>query len=148
MKNRRSLQYMLLIGTMLVGLAAMRANAQSGQGQLAGCPGCPKYDPKTEATINGVVQEVKEVPGPGKGTGTHLIVKAGNDVYEVHVGPTWYLTQQKYAFTKGDQVEVVGSKVEYQGAPAIIARQIKKDGNTLTLRDGQGVPRWSRGKNR
>jgi len=106
------------------------------------------YDPKTETTFKAVVQEVKEVPGPGRGTGTHLTVKSGDDVYDVHIGPTWYLRQQNYAFAKGDHVEVTGSKVKYQEADAIIARQIKKDGGTWTLRDAQGVPLWSRGRNR
>lgn len=108
----------------------------------------PTYDPKTETTISGVVQEVKEVPGPGRRTGTHLMVKAGDDLYEVHMGPTWYLTQQKYTFAKRDQVEVTGSKVRYHRSDAIIARQVKKDGNTWTLRDSQGIPLWSRHKNR
>ena len=148
MKNRRNLQYALLIGTMLVVLGAMRAYAQSGPGQMTGCPGCPMYDPKAEATITGTIQEVKEVPGLGRGMGTHLTIKAGNDPYDVHVGPTWYLTQEKFAFAKGDQVEVIGSRVKYQGADVVIARQIKKDGGTLTLRDSQGVPLWSRAKNR
>ena len=148
MKNPRNLQYLLAIGAMVVVVGAMQAYAQSGQGQMTGCPGCPMYDPKTETTINGDVQEVKEISGPGKRTGTHLTVKAGNDVYDVHVGPTWYLTEENYAFAKGDQVEVIGSKVKYQGADAIIARQIKKDGNTWALRDAQGVPLWSRGKKR
>ena len=148
MKHRRNLQYVLIIGTMLVAFGALRAYAQPGSGQTAGCAGCPMYDSKTEMTITGTVQEVKELPGYGRGTGTHLTVKAGNDLYDVHVGPTWYLTQEKYAFAKGDHLDVIGSKIKYQGADALIARQIKKDGSTLTLRDDQGVPLWSRAKNR
>jgi hypothetical protein len=73
------------------------------------------YDPKTRTTINGVVQEAKEIAGPGKGTGTHLTIKSRDAVYSVHVGPTWYLTQKNYTFAKGDHVEVVGSKVNHQG---------------------------------
>ncbi|HET8924656.1 MAG TPA: hypothetical protein VFN26_16865 [Candidatus Acidoferrum sp.] len=135
----------LLMATGLVAIAAFVADARPRQGRGAGTP---IYDPKTETTISGVIQEVKEVPGPGRGTGTHLIVKAGGDIHEVHVGPTWYLARQKYAFAKGDSLEVTGSNVKYHGADAIVARQIKKDGHTWTLRDEQGVPAWSRGKNR
>ncbi len=145
MKNRRNLQHVLLIAAVLAALNVVAAYANSGQGQTTGNR---MYDPKTETTLNGVVQEVKEIAGPGKGTGMHLKVKAGDAVYDVHVGPTWYLTQEKYTFVKGDQVEVVGSKVSYQGADAIIARQVKKGGNTWTLRDAQGIPLWSRGKSR
>ena len=145
MKNRRNLQHVLLIAAVLAALSVVAAYANSGQGQTTGSR---MYDPKTETTLNGVVQEVKEIAGPGKGTGTHLKVKAGDAVYDVHVGPTWYPTQEKYTFAKGEKVEVIGSKVNYQGADAIVARQIKKDGKTLMLRDSQGVPLWSQGKNR
>jgi hypothetical protein len=135
----------LLLAAVLTVLSAISALGQADQG-----PGkrSPIYDPKTETTITGAIQEVKEVPGPGRGTGTHLIVKAGDEVSDIHVGPTWYLKQQNYAFAKGDQIEVLGSKVKYQGADVIVARQIKKEGNTWTLRDTQGIPVWSRGKNR
>jgi len=102
------------------------------------------YNPKTEATISGVVQEIKEVPGPGRSSGLHLTVKADAAVYEVHVGPMWYLNQQKYSFAKGERIEVIGSNVTFQGADAMIARRIKKGEETWTLRDEQGIPAWSR----
>ena len=135
----------LLLAAVLTVLSAISALGQADQGPRKGSP---IYDPKTETTITGAIQEVKEVPGPGRGTGAHLIVKAGDEVGDIHVGPTWYLKQQNYAFAKGEQIEVLGSKVKYQGADVIVARQIKKDGNTWTLRDTQGIPVWSRGKNR
>jgi hypothetical protein len=145
MKTWLDLRKSLLVNTFLVALSAIVVYGRPGQGRGTGSP---IYNPKTETTITGAIQEVKEVPGPGRRTGTHLIVKAGSDTHEIHVGPSWYLAQQKYAFAKGDQVEVIGSKVKYQGADAIVARQIKKDGNTWTLRDVLGIPLWSRGKNR
>jgi len=145
MKTRLDVRKSLLVATGLVALTAFVADARPRQGRGAGTA---IYDLKTETTITGVIQEVKEVPGPGRSAGTHFTVKAGSDVHEVHVGPSWYLAQQKYALAKGDQVEVTGSKVKFHGADAIVARQIKKDGNTWTLRDAQGIPVWSRGKNR
>ena len=136
-RSWRSLQY----GVALMVFGVVAAYAGPGQGHTTGRP---IYRPKTETTINAVVQEIREVPGPRRGTGTHLTVKVGNDAYDVRVGPTWYVTQEKFAFAKDDQIEVTGSKVKYQGSDAIIARQIKKDGSTLTLRDAQGTPLWSR----
>jgi len=145
MKRWNNFEYRLLIGTVIVALSGLGLYAQSGNGPRSGSR---MYDPNTETTLKGVVQEVKEVPGPGRATGTHLTIQSENDVYDVHVGPTWYLKQQKYVFAKGEEVEVTGSKVKYQRAHAIIARQIKKDGATWAVRDEQGVPLWSRGKNR
>jgi hypothetical protein len=144
MKIRFDSRNPILAITFMVALSAIAAYGQAGQGRGTGTP---TYDPKTETTITGVIQEVKEVSGPGRGTGTHLIVKAGDKADDIHVGPTWYLKQQKYAFAKDDQIEVIGSRVKYQGADVIIARQVKKGGNTWTLRDAQGIPVWSRGRN-
>lgn len=134
---------LLLFTTLLV--AFISAPLFAGSAQKRGAR-TSMYDRQTETTITGVVQEVNEIPGPGRRTGTHIIVKAGDASYEVHVGPTWFLTQEKYTFAKGDQVEVVGSKVKSQGTDAILARQITKNGTTWTLRDAQGVPRRSRQK--
>ncbi len=135
----------ILAATFIVALSAVVAHGQPRQGHGTGTP---SYDPKTETTITGVIQEVKEVPSPGRGSGTHLVVKTEKDVLDIHVGPTWYLKQQKYAFVKDDQIEVIGSQVKYQGDDVIVARQIKKGSNTWTLRDVRGIPLWSGGKNR
>ena len=35
-----------------------------------------------------------------------------------------------------------------EGSEAIIAREVKKGGETLVLRDAQGIPQWSRGRRR
>ena len=146
MENPFNSRKLMVFASALIG-ALTATLMYAGPNQTRGTR-TPTYDPKTETTISGVVQEVKEISGPGRSTGTHLTVKAGNDSYEVHLGPTWYLTKEKYTFAKDDQVEVTGSKVKYQGADTIIARQVKKVGNTWTLRDSQGTPLWSRHKNR
>ncbi|HUL35602.1 MAG TPA: hypothetical protein VL128_17095 [Candidatus Eisenbacteria bacterium] len=116
--------------------------------QTATPPQSPRYDPKTETTVNGIIQEVKEVPGPGRSTGTHLVVKAGDELVAVHVGPTWYLQQVKCDLQKDAQVEILGSKVVFEGKDVVLARQIKEGGNEWTLRNAQGIPAWSKGQNR
>lgn len=145
MKPLLSLPKSLLLATVLAAFSPISMFAQGAQGPAKGTP---IYDPKTETTVTGVIQEVKAVPSSGRSTGTHLILKAGNEVTDIHVGPSWFLKQQNYAFAKGDQIEVIGSKVKYQGADVIVARQIKKGENTWRLRDETGIPLWSRGKNR
>jgi hypothetical protein len=77
-----------------------------------------------------------------------LIVKTDKETLEVHLGPTAFLEKEKFTFAKGDQIEVTGSKVKIEGADALIAREVKKGGKTLTLRDAQGVPAWSGGRRR
>lgn len=103
------------------------------------------YDPATETTVSGTVEDVVQISHQnGRGTGTHLKLKTDAGVIDVHVGPTRYLEAQKFSVAKGDQLMVTGSKLK----SAIIAREIKKGDTTLTLRDQQGIPKWSGGRNR
>ncbi|MDI6852119.1 MAG: hypothetical protein QME75_00745 [Deltaproteobacteria bacterium] len=43
----------------------------------------------------------------------------------------------------GDRLEVTGSRITYQGNPAIIASEVKKGDKALKLRDAQGIPAWA-----
>jgi hypothetical protein len=106
----------------------------------------PMYDPATVVTLKGSVEAVKEVPGPGRSTGLHLSLKTDNETIDVHAGPSWYLTQNNIKFAKGDQIEVTGSKVKFGETDALLAREIKTADKTITLRNAQGIPVWSRGR--
>jgi hypothetical protein len=75
--------------------------------------------------------------------GTHLIVKTKTDTFEVHVGPTAYLTEQKITLAKGDTLGILGSRVTIDDEPVLLARQITKGANKWTLRDASGRPLWS-----
>lgn len=103
------------------------------------------YDPKTEVTIKGTVEDVQQHAGKRGGTGTHLIVKTESGTLPVHVGPSFYIAKKQFSFSKGDQVEVLGSKVPIAGKETILAREITKGGKTLVLRNAQGIPEWAGG---
>ncbi|HUI25567.1 MAG TPA: DNA-binding protein [Candidatus Kryptonia bacterium] len=107
------------------------------------------YDPKTVETISGQVVSVERIAGKGggRGQGVHLTVKTDKGKIAVHLGPSWYLEKQGITFSAHDQVEVHGSRVTYDGKPAVIAASITKGEQTLTLRDAQGLPQW-RGQGR
>jgi hypothetical protein len=141
----------------MVGLIALivvsGAWAQGGQGRGAGWgagdPYNRMYNPKTVETVSGeVVGMDKFTPGKGVSYGVHLTLKTDKETIPVHLGPGWYVEQQEVKLAAGDKVEVTGSRVTYEGKPALIAGQVKKDGKTLQLRDANGVPAWSgqRGK--
>lgn len=110
--------------------------------------GMHNYNPSTETTVKGTVEQVKQVTGQHGWNGTHLTLKAESGTMDVHVGPSAYVSKQGFSFAAGDQIEVVGSKVTLAGNGALIAREIKKDGKTLVLRDAQGIPKWSGGRGR
>jgi len=105
------------------------------------------YDPKTEVTVKGTVEDVQQNVGRRGGTGTHLILKTDSGTLPVHVGPSAYIAKKQFSFSKGDQIEVLGSKVLIAGKETILAREITKEGKTLVLRNAQGIPEWS-GANR
>ena len=99
------------------------------------------YNPATEVTVSGTIEEVLQVTQGRGGSGTHLKLKTTGGLMDIHVGPTRFLENQKFSLSKGDEVTVVGSKVK----DAVIARELKKGDAVLVLRDSQGVPKWSRG---
>lgn len=130
---------------LLIAGAAPFALAQTPQ---PGRQGSPNYDVKAETTITGTVETVETIAGSGgRGLqgqgGTHLVVKTGTESLEVHVGPTAYLAEKQIAITKGDAVEILGSRVTIDGEPVLLARQIRKGDDTWTLRDASGRPLWA-----
>lgn len=99
------------------------------------------YDPDAETTVTGEVTEVKKMEMEGcPGSGTHLMLESGEKTWEVLLGPTAYLEKRKFAFQEGDEIEVTGAPA---GGNQLIARQVKMENRTLTLRGKDGRPRWA-----
>jgi hypothetical protein len=109
-------------------------------------PGARLYDPSTETTVKGTVDEVLQQTGRHGFSGTHLVLKTDSENVTVHVGPSSYISAQGFSFAKGDALAVTGSKVKMGDQDVLLAREIKKNGKVLTLRDAQGFPKWSRGR--
>lgn len=105
---------------------------------------CAMYDVNTVATISGVVEKVERfTPEKGMGQGIHLLVKTDAETLSVHLGPKWFLEKQDIKIEAKDQVEVKGSRITFNGKPAIIAATVKKGDETLVLRDDAGIPVWA-----
>lgn len=106
------------------------------------------YNPATETTLKGTIEAVTQ-PTRGQMMGTHLTVKAGDETREVMLGPSNFIASKGFSFATGDSVEATGSKVTMGGTEYVIAREVVKDGKTLTLRDNSGTPQWAgRGRGR
>jgi hypothetical protein len=119
---------------------------------------CPLYDAATEVTVTGTVDEVRQLTGkqmqgssgtnwgicPMGWAGTHLSLTTDRGALIVHVGPAAYLASKEFSVAKGDELKITGSKVQYQGTEFLIAREITKGDQVLTLRDAKGFPLWSR----
>lgn len=101
----------------------------------------PKYDLTTEQKMKGTVEEIKLDPRPGEGT--HLILKSGAESLLIHIAPENFLKDLDITFQKGDQLEILGSKLKIDGVDEVLARQIVNGQNTMILRDAKGAPVWA-----
>ena len=128
----------LLSVTIVIAGLSSAAYAQAGTRQGG------NYNPATETTVTGTVDEIKNLSSPGRGGGgLHLVLAAATGPIEVHVGPASFVTSKNVTFSKGDALTVIGSKVTIQGQQVMIAREVRKGDQVLTLRDAKGFPLWS-----
>jgi hypothetical protein len=102
------------------------------------------YDPKTIETLKGEVVEITPMtPRKGMSRGVHLLLKTDKETISVHLGPAWFLENQDTKIEPKDTIEVTGSRITFDGKPAIIAEKVRKGDEVLTLRDDRGVPLWA-----
>lgn len=123
-------KHLLLIASL--GLLAASALAQSQ----------PQYDPATEAKLKGTVEELKLEPPSGGKPVAYLVVKDGENKTQVFLCPKSFLDEMGVTFAMGDSVQITGSKVKANGADLILAREVTKSGDTVTLRFSDGKPAW------
>ena len=102
------------------------------------------YNPSTVETISGEIMAIDKVtPVKGMSYGIHLMVKTDKETVSVQLGPDWFIERLDTKLAKGDAVEVKGSRITYDGKPAIIAAEVKKGDAVLKLRDESGIPAWA-----
>jgi hypothetical protein len=134
-------------------MPAMRG--MGGMGWAADSPYNRMYDTSTVETVRGEITSVEHFSLMGATTearpmpmyrghqGIHLMVKTDKDTISVHLGPTWFIENQEMQIMPKDTVEVKGSRITFNEKPAIIAAEVVKGDNVLTLRDEKGVPVWA-----
>lgn len=104
----------------------------------------PKYDLATEVTIKGTITEVSERNCPVSGSmGFHLVIKSPDGkTIEAHIATTKFMKAYDMTLIKGDQIELVGSKVTFEGVETIFAREVTRENETFIFRDKTGKPVW------
>lgn len=128
---------------------AVAAAEQTWQGG-PGCGRCGqdgpgwRYDASRAETVSGTVEAVEEV-GPGRrmGPGLGLRVATGAGAVMAHLGPKGYFEQRNISFAAGETVELTGVKTVIRGRDAFIVSEVKRGGEVLQLRDGNGRPLWA-----
>lgn len=132
----------LFSGSAALAQQGMMRKGAGGWGQ--GTAYARLYNPKTLETISGKVVSVDKIlPMKGMSHGVHAVIKTDKETVSVHLGPDWYIENQDMGIAPKDKIEVTGSRITFQGEPAIIAAEVKKGKNVLVLRDEKGFPVWS-----
>jgi len=134
-----------MVISVLVLLTATSSFGQRGSGGWGmGTAYGRMYNPKTVETISGEVISVDKItPTKGMSNGVHMTVKTDKEIISVHLGPEWFIDKQDIQLEPKDKVEVKGSRITFEGKPAIIAAEVKKGDEILKLRDENGLPSWS-----
>lgn len=131
---------MLLLLFASVSLAQQRTGRTRSNGWGLG----NLYDPKTIETIKGEILQIDEFAlVQGMPPGVRFILKTDKEAISVYLGPAWYLDDEDFEIEPQDTVEVKGSRVTYEGRPAVVAAVIFKGDRVLKLRDDSGFPVWS-----
>jgi hypothetical protein len=105
----------------------------------------PGYDRNTEVTRHCKVESVDQIaPGGCSGCdgGVHLRAMCDGEACDIHLGPATFVEGKKFPLAKGDEIDVTGSRVTYDGGTSLIAREVRKGEAVLELRDDQGMPLW------
>jgi hypothetical protein len=99
---------------------------------------------KTVEILSGEVMAVEKF-SPGRGgpaQGLRLRVKFAQETLPVVLGPIVYVEKQDVKIQAGDRVEVKGSRMTVRGQPLIVAAELRKGDQVLTMRNASGEALW------
>ncbi|MBZ5504954.1 MAG: hypothetical protein LAO78_05635 [Acidobacteriia bacterium] len=101
------------------------------------------YDQTTLEKVEGLVVDTRDYNCPVSGTvGSHITVKADGGDIEVHLAPASFMKQYEIAIRKNEKVTIFGSRITFDGKPALIARSVVVGRDTFNFRDPKGRPLW------
>jgi hypothetical protein len=103
----------------------------------------PVYDTATVITMAATVTETRLVPENQPLAGLHLMLRSGSEILDCYVGPSDFVKMFDVVFSKGNEIEVIGSKVKFNGWAVVLAREVRRGRINLLLRDKRGVPFWN-----
>jgi hypothetical protein len=74
--------------------------------------------------------------------GVHLVLATPQGRVQVHVAPSGFLSGKHWEFSRGDEVEVVGTPIVLEGHQALVTRTIMRGNQTVAVRTPEGKPPW------
>ena len=115
-----------------------QGNGHRGNGcRFGGYNAGQNVDLSTLTTIEGTLTAL------GTGIGTHnntVTIQAAGEAYAISMGPYWYMVQEGFVLQLGEALQV--RMAQCQGHWAAFSVTRPSTGQTLQLRDDQGVPLW------
>ncbi len=102
------------------------------------------FDPAKITTIKGTIKSVGTFrPEQGAAAGTRLKVKTQQgQSMTVYAGPCGFAKHKDVQLKTGSDITITGSKTKVGDKTVLMACEIQTEGETLTLRDPQGNPKW------
>jgi hypothetical protein len=101
------------------------------------------FNPKTVETVEGLVVEAPVIQTGGIPEMERLTLETPKGKLTVVLGPNWFLAQQDWQIATLDRIEVMGSRLDLNGKPALIAQKVKKGEQVIEFRDQSGRPLWT-----
>jgi hypothetical protein len=126
---------------LLVCVILAAAGASTAEGNVTRAP-VRIWNPETVATLTGTVETIDPIVMGYGLSALRLQLKTSEGLVRVRIGPSWWVAEKKIAFTKGETLEVKGSRLVFAGEPSIVAAEIRRGGDRLVLRDAAGKPAW------
>jgi hypothetical protein len=134
----------ILLGTLLL-LVLAGASTLTSQDKTPAQPlhNNHAYDQNTLEKVQGLVVDTRDYNCPISGTvGSHITVKGEGGDIEVHLAPASFMKQYEIAIRKNDRVTILGSRITFEGKPALVARSVAIGRDTFNFRDSNGKPLW------
>ncbi len=138
-------RHQIMAGFVILCLAlAGESRGQTTSGEVKGGGPGSLYNPQSVVTVAGTVIS-KTPPQVKQGLPylVYLILQTREGKITIFLGPSLYIDKLPLQIKVLDRIEVTGSKITWEGAPVILAAEVKRGKDILKLRDSNGVPVWS-----
>ena len=143
MSGRETRKWAAVVASAVLAVVAMSMSDLSARPGCCGGKGMPAYDPGSEVTVSGSVEEIVTMDCGCKGRiGTHVRLKSDGGTREVALGPADFLADRKVEIARGDALEVTGAESRCGGSDVLLARVLRIGDRSFTLRDADGAPAW------
>ena len=107
------------------------------------------FNARTVATVTvEVIRQEKITPMKGMTPAIQLLTKTETEVIPAHLGPAWFVENQRKKIEPKEKVELRGSKIILIDKPIMMVSELRIGDDVFTLRDHNGNPVWNAWKRR